>query len=351
MKELLIIIDGMDDEPNPLLGYKTPKDIAYMPGLEHMRNSGISSMISTIPDGFKPSTDTALLNILGCSMLCGNTGRSWFEVIGAGIDVKKDDLCIRCNLVRLNNNILDSHSADSLSEKEVSTLIDILNRYYSDEKIRFYKGKGFRAHLVIKDCKADVEAIPPHELLGKDISSLEIESSDCVLKSFLNKIIHDAPIIIEENGFKNIGIALWSADKMPNIRFNNLNGALISGVNLVKGIGKALNMRIIDVEGATGDSNTNYYGKFQAAINALKSEDFVLIHIEAPDEASHNRNPWKKIEILEKIDKFVLSPLFDLNFNLNIKIQSDHATSSITGQHLDIPVEKVEYNIIKYHES
>lgn len=347
----MIIIDGMDDEPNSSLGGKTPKEVAYMPALKNMKNFGISEMITSVPAGLKPSTDVALLNILGCSIKNCNVGRSWFEAIGAGIDVGDEDLCLRCNIIKMKDNIVLGHSTDILSDDEISKIIEFLNKSYGTDRLKFYPGKGYRTHLIIKNCDCIFKSIPPHELVGESASLLNVDCADKELQTLLNTIIINAPIVLREKGFNNIGIALWSADKKPVFNFKHIDGAVVAGVNLVKGIGRAFGMSSIEVDGATGERNTNLSGKFKAAVNALEAHDFVLLHVEAPDEVSHNKNPHEKIKVLEEIDKYILSPLLDLKKDMEIVVQSDHATSSITGQHLDIPVERITYQIRETYES
>ncbi|MDE7345503.1 MAG: hypothetical protein K2N48_02045 [Muribaculaceae bacterium] len=351
MKKLLIIIDGMDDEPSAVLGGRTPRESAFMPGLDIMRNKGRTRMMTTVPYGNTPSSETAILNILGNDVEPAFSGRSWLEAIGSGVEVSPGDLCLRCNLIRTEDNVIVSHCCENLLDEEAKEIIERLNGFLDSERISFHFGKGYRNMLVIKDCRADVIADPVHELIGCDVSALDMKSKDPDLKDLLNSIMHRSREILYKSGKRVNGIALWAPGRKPSMKFNQLRGAVVAGTNLVKGIGKVCGMRIIDVIGATGDRNTDYSGKCEAALAALEDNDFVLLHIEAADEASHRRDPWLKVEILEEIDRQIISPILKCGRELEIVVQSDHATSSVTGRHLDQPVEVITYVLTIANES
>ena len=343
MKKLLIIIDGMEDEPCASLGGKTPKEVAYMPGLEFMRLKGHIHMMKTIPQGNIPSSDTAILNILGNHVEPGFSGRTWLEAIGSGIDVSPRDLCIRCNLIRTENHVIASHCSETLTEEVAKGIIELLNRCFGSDKVSFHYGLGYRNLLVIKDCIAEVKANPVHEMIGSDVSALAVRSNDTDLQDLLNSIIFRSMDILSEACGEVNGIALWAPGHIPSAEFIQRCGAVVAGTNLVKGIGKACGLKVIDVMGATGDGNTNYSGKLKAVLEAFEDNEFVLLHIEAPDEASHQRKAALKIQVLEKIDRFIIAPLLKYGKDLEIVVQSDHATSSVTGRHLDKSVEVITY--------
>ena len=347
MKKILIIIDGMDDEPSEVLGCKTPGNVAFMPGLDFMRENGCVRMVTTIPHGNRPSSETAILNILGNHVEPGFSGRTWLEAIGSGIEVESTDTCMRCNLIKIENNAIVSHCCDDLSEDEAINIIHLLNRCFGSDTISFHYGGGYRNLLVIKDCKHDVHASPVHELLGFDASALTVTSKDRDLQVTLNHIIFHSRELLSDSYTGANGIALWSPGRKPAMGFRQIQGTVVAGTNLVKGIGKACGMTVSDVVGATGDCHTDYSAKLEAALAALDRDGFVLLHIEAADEASHLRNPDKKVEILEEIDRYVISPLLKCGKDLEITVQADHATSSVTGRHLDRPVEVVTYVLNK----
>lgn len=346
MKKLLVLLDGMDDEPIDSLGGYTPREAASMPGLDFMCRHGNSYLMKTIPPGNSSSTDVAVLNILGYPVSPKFSGRTWLEAIGSGVDIDQEDLCLRCNLIWIENNRIVSHSADNISDDEAKVIIDNLNDIFGSPNIRFHTGKGYRNILTIRDCDSEVMATPVHELLGSDVKALCVESTDIKLQRTLNNIITQSANLLSNMSYKANGIALWAPGRKPARPFCNIEGAVIAGVNLVKGIGKAFGMEIVKVEGVTGDCNTNFSGKLHGAIEALATHDFVILHIEAPDEASHNKNPREKVEVLETIDRQILSPLLEKNLDIEITVQADHATSSLTGKHLNSPVKVVTYRCI-----
>ena len=343
MKKLLIIIDGMDDEPSYELGGRTPVEVAAMPALDYMKDKGSVCKMSTVPYGNAPSSETAILNILGNHVVPGFSGRAWLEAVGAGVDVSPGDLCMRCNLIRIEDGVIASNCSRGLAAEEAKDIIEMLGRNFGSDKVSFHYGCGYRNLLVIKDCEADVMADPVNDLVGCDVSGLAVGSNDPDLMYLLNSIIFRSREILSGCGKEVNAIALWAAGRKPSMSFIRRPGAVIAGTNLVKGIGKVCGMRIIDVAGATGDRNTDYSGKCRAALAALQDNEFVLLHIEAADEASHQRDPKQKVEILEKVDRQIISPILKCGGDLEIVVQSDHATSSVTGRHLDRPVEVTTY--------
>ncbi len=343
MKRILVIIDGMDDESIEALGGRTPRQAAFMPGLDYMCSNGRVKKKVMIPVGNAPATDVAMLNILGQKIPPRFSGRTWLEAMGAGIKTNPTDLCLRCNLIKISDGLVASHSGTNISDEEAKEIIDVLNRNYSTEDLRFYKGNGYRNILVVKNCDVNISAVPVHELVGKDIKSLLLKCNDKKVEQLLNYLIIDSQDLLLKTHHRADGIALWAPGYEPSLHFDVISGAMVAGVNLVKGIGRVMGMEVIDVDGATGASDTNYGGKLMASEKALKTHDYVVLHIEAADEASHEKDFRKKIEILEKIDRLVIGPLLGLPMEVEITVQADHATSSITGKHLDSCVDVVTY--------
>lgn len=345
MKKLLIILDGMDDEANPNLGYKTPSHFARMPALRFMRDNGSVSMQKTIPLGNQPGTDVAVLNILGYNVPENFSSRSWLEALGCGIKVNEGDLCMRCNLITHSNGIITSHCGEGVSSQQCNEIIDILNNRFGSGQLEFHGNGNFRNLLIIHDCNASINARPPHTLTGGKLSELQIESGDKALAKILNHCIIESRNLLKD--YPANGISLWAPGSPINLDQYQERGALISAVNLMKGIGKAIGFYVPEVKGATGDENTDYHAKLQAALSALESYDFVLLHVEAPDEISHKKDFLKKVRILEDIDRELLAPLLKEKIDLEVTLQSDHATSSITGMHLDCPVEVIKFKLDK----
>lgn len=343
MKKLLIIIDGMDDEPIPVLGNLTPSHFAYMPALGHMREKGNVYWQRTVPSGNVPGTEVAVLNILGCDVPAGFSSRSWLEALGSGIEVEESDLCLRCNLISHSDGLLTSHCGGDVTSGQCYEIIDILNDRFGGKELEFIGSGNFRNLLIVHGTNASVRAEAPHTLLGKDISHLIVQSDDSVLGDRLNNCIIESRTILKN--YPANGISLWSPGCPASTVKRRIDGALIAGVNIMKGIGKVLGLSVIEVDGATGDEHTDYNAKLQAAMKALETYDFVVLHIEATDEVSHRRDSMKKVQVLEGIDRELLAPLLKKKINLDVTVQSDHATSSLTGMHLDCPVEVINYSM------
>lgn len=340
MKKLLIIIDGMDDEPIPALGNKTPRLFAYMPALNYMREKGNVSFQSTIPPGNEPATDVAVLNILGYDVPSGFSSRSWLEALGVGIEVEEDALCMRCNLITHSSGIQTSHCGDGVTAEQCSEIIELLNDHFGGARLKFHGNGTFRNILTVQGAKAHVNAVPPHTLMGESVSKLLVSSDDSDLAAILNRCIVESRALL--SSYPANGIALWAPGHSAKFS-HKISGALITGVNVMRGIGKAMGLSVVDVAGATGDEHTDYTAKLRAALEAFNEHDFVLLHIEAPDEVSHKRDSLLKVKALEEIDRKIISPFLQTDINLEMTIQSDHATSSLSGKHLDCPVEVIKY--------
>lgn len=344
IKKILVILDGMDDEPRQDTHGLTPRDLAFMPALERMEKEGKVTLIKTIPHGNEPATDVAILKILGNDVPESFSGRAWLEALGEGIDVNDSDLCIRCNLIRTDNGIIVSHAAEGIEDSSIA--IESFNSRFANGRFKFYKGRGYRNLLIIKNCNSNIRARPVHTLVGSEFESLYVDCDDDDIRNTLNDIISKAPEILAacRCGDAN-GIALWGSGRKPVMFPRKNEGVVVAGVSLVKGIGKWMGMEAPDVKGASGGIDTDLKAKMATAADALRDNRFVLLHIEAPDEASHMRSPEIKKDILETIDRDVLMPLLNLPFDMDVTVMSDHATSSITGAHLDIPVKVVECHI------
>lgn len=340
MKKILLIIDGMEDEPIPALGNHVPREAAHMPALDFMRLRGQVDKVSTIPAGCIPSTDVALLGLLECKFPQSISSRSWLEALGMGIDVGDSDLCLRCNLISHDGGILTSHCGEGVSNDDAREIVDLLNNRLGSERLRFYHGTGYRNLLVVKECHAQVSARAPHELLGRPVGELRVASSDSGLAAVLNRCIDDAMRLL--HGRHSNGVALWSPGRRLSLD-RHIGGAVVAGVDLVKGIGRAVGMDVVNVVGATGNVDTDCAAKCRAALAALADHDMVLIHVEGPDEASHRLDFMEKVAMLERIDRDIITPLLKSGMDIELTVQADHGTSSLTGRHLDCMVERVTY--------
>ncbi|MDE6543583.1 MAG: hypothetical protein K2K76_06420, partial [Muribaculaceae bacterium] len=330
----------MDDEP----GNNSPKNVARMPALNFMRRNGQTESVNTIPEGNSPATDVALMNILGYNPGEAFSGRTWLEALGAGIQPDDDDLCLRCSFITIDSSGRILKSSSEVTSAQSQEIIGLLNQRFASKRLRFYSGTGYRNLLIIKNCRAKLTVPPTHTILGKDVSRLAVTSDDADLQCCLNDIMVQSRQYLNISTHGTNGISLWAPGHKLLIDYK-IEGAVVTGVDLVKGIGKAFGMEVVKVEGATGNIDTDYSAKLQAALKALSFHDFVMLHIEAPDEASHTLNPQLKAEVLETIDRLILQPIIESDIEMEVRVQSDHATSSITGQHLDVPIEVVKYSV------
>lgn len=344
MKYIVLIPDGMADEPLEQLAGKTPLEVAQTPNMDAVVRDGLLAQARTIPQNLSPASDVANLSIMGYDPLKYYTGRAPLEAAHLGIDLAEDEIAFRCNLITVSDDKMADYSAGHISSKEASILIEELNRGFGRDGVRFYPGVSYR-HLLVKkgqDSEDLLHAVctPPHDILGQSIRRHMPKGNgaqvlvDLMEKSRLVLTQHEinkVRVDLKENPGNMIW--LWGQGKKPAMplfkeKFG-LTGAVISAVDLIKGIGKIIGLEVIRVEGATGYYDTNYLGKAQAAIEALKKLDFVFVHVEAPDEAGHNGDLRMKIATIERFDKFVVGTIlshFKDRDDFRMLVMPDHAT-------------------------
>lgn len=328
MKYLIVLTDGAADRPVEALGGKTPLQTANMPNINQLAQHSEVGLVKTIPDGMSPGSDAANLSVMGYDPKVYHTGRSPLEAVSMGIHMSKTDVAFRCNLVTLTKEepyeektIID-HSAGDITSQEAAQLIQAVNEKLSTDNIRFYPGFSYRHAMIVHDGRTDFTLTPPHDILTRKIRDYlppDDEKTGFILdmmkKSY--EILQDHPVnrARREKGLNTAdSIWIWGQGRKPKLSsFSEkygVNGAVISAVDLIKGIGLCAGLDSIDVEGATGTLHTNYEGKCQAAIQAFRQgKDFVYIHLEAPDECSHQGDMEGKIQCLELIDEKVTGPL------------------------------------------
>ena len=325
MKYIVVLGDGMADQPIPELGDKTPLEYAKTPMMDSLAQLGEIGMVHTIPDGMKPGSDTANLSVLGYNPRIYYSGRSPLEALSIGVDMKDTDIALRCNLVTLSEEeenyedrtIID-HSSGEISTADAAVLLDAVREGLENETYKFYVGTSYR-HLLIWDRGEVVELTQPHDVLGQTIGQYLPE--DAVLREMMKKsydILVNHPINVERKK-KGLNPAnscwFWGAGTKPALSSfeekTHLKGAMISAVDLLKGIAVGASMKVIEVEGANGGLNTNYEGKAQAAIDVLTKEgyDFAYIHVEAPDEMGHQGSVERKVKAIEYLDSRVIKPV------------------------------------------
>ncbi|MEW6571023.1 MAG: cofactor-independent phosphoglycerate mutase [Nitrospirota bacterium] len=358
MKYVVIIGDGMADRPLKELGGKTPLQIARKPNMDRIARKGLIGKIRTIPEGFHPGSDIANLNILGYDPSIYYSGRAPFEAASMGVPLKDDDVAYRCNLVTLKYNkdrtkaIMEDYSSGHISTDEARELIKDLNDKLGSERIRFYPGISYRHIMVWESGTTDVECTAPHDITGKEVSDyLPVGEGEEILRSLMLR----SSGILDNNSTNRErvkrgkrpanSIWLWGHGKkidLPSFaKKYSLKGALISAVDLIKGIGVSIGLEILSAPGITGYLDTNYEGKAQAALKALEKVDFVYIHVEAPDEAGHSGNYKDKVRAIEDIDRFVVGTVLKgiKRFSeFRVLLLPDHATPIEVKTHTDEPV-------------
>lgn len=327
MKYIVIVPDGAADYPLDELGGLTPLQVANTPNMDYLTSCGITGSVRNIPQGFPPGSDVANLSILGYDPRVYYTGRAPLEAVSMGLNLSKDDVAYRCNLVTLKildkkRIIMEDYSAGHISSEEAKILIEEVNSKLGNDSLKFYPGVSYRHIMIWKSGSEDVECTPPHDITGKEISIyLPIGKNSQFLKDLIFKsieILKDHPLNrkrIFDNKKPANSIWLWGQGKAPSLpafqEKYGVSGALISAVDLTKGLGILAGFHIINVPGATGWIDTNYAGKAEYALNALERVDFVYIHIEAPDEAGHQGDYKLKIKALEDIDSIVIKRVFE----------------------------------------
>ena len=325
MKYVIVLGDGMADRPLEELQGMTPLEYAKTPTMDELAAIGEIGTVHTIPDGMSPGSDTANLSVLGYAPRKYYSGRSPLEALSIGVDMKDTDIALRCNLVTLSEEeenyedrtIID-HSSGEISTADAAVLLDAVREGLENETYKFYVGTSYR-HLLIWDRGEVVELTQPHDVLGQTIGQYLPE--DAVLREMMKKsydILVNHPINVERKK-KGLNPAnscwFWGAGTKPALSSfeekTQLKGAMISAVDLLKGIAVGASMKVVEVEGANGGLNTNYEGKAQAAIDVLTKEgyDFAYIHVEAPDEMGHQGSVERKVKAIEYLDSRIIKPV------------------------------------------
>lgn len=368
MKYIIILCDGMADEPLDELGGRTPLEAARTMNMDSLAKVSEIGMVRTVPAGMAPGSDTANLSVIGYDPKEYYTGRSPLEALSIGADMAPDDVSFRCNLVTLSEeedryedrHILD-HSSGEISTEEAAELLEALSEGLKREGYTFYVGTSYR-HLLIQKKGKVTELTAPHDILTKQIGGYLPE--DGVLREMMVKsydILKDHPVNKRRRteGKNPANSAwFWGAGTRPALRSfeekNGVKGAMISAVDLLKGIAVGAGMDNIVVEGANGGLDTNYAGKAQAAVKALTEDgyDFVYVHIEAPDEMGHQGSFQDKITAIERIDEQIIGPvrtaLEDAGTDFRMLILPDHPTPVRVRTHTSDPIPYLLYDSKEY---
>lgn len=373
MKYLIILGDGMSDEPLEDYGNKTPLQMANKPNIDWLAKNGQSGLLATVPASMHPGSEVANMAVLGYDVESVFEGRGVLEAASMGVEIEAGDMGLRCNLITIEDERIKNHSGGHITTEEAAELINFLNEKLSTENIKFYPGVSYRHILVVKDGNKELDCTPPHDVvdtLFKDVlvkaKTPEAEKTavllnDLILKS--QEILENHPINIKRiaEGKKPANsIWPWSPGYKPSMptledMFGVKKSAVISAVDLIHGIGVYAGMEVIHVEGATGLYDTNYEGKAKAAIDALKTNDFVYLHIEASDEAGHEGDVDLKVKTIENLDqrvvKYILEEVKKSDEPVSIAILPDHPTPCAIRTHTYDPVPVTIYSPDKEPDS
>ena len=361
MKYIIILGDGMADWPVKEFGGKTILQHARKPYMDMLARKGRTGMLKTVPDGFHPGSEVANMTVMGYDVTKSFEGRGVLEAANIGVDIKPGQMGMRCNIICIENGLIKNHSAGHISTPEADEIIKTLEKELGNDKVHFYTGIQYRHLLVIDGGRKELICTPPHDVPGQPFKDLMIKAAtpdaeptaqllnDLILRS--QEILAKHPVNLKriaEGKDPANSIWPWSpgyrpamqpiSELYPNVR----RSSVISAVDLIKGIGHYAGMKVIDVEGATGLFDTNYEGKAQAAIDALKTDDFVYVHVEAPDEAGHEGNFTLKNRTVEDLDSRLIGPIYEevskWDEPVAIAVLPDHPTPCAHRTHTSDPI-------------
>lgn len=367
MKYIILIGDGMGDLPLPELDNRTPLAAAATPAMDFLSRNGELYLVKTIPDGFAAGSDIANLSLLGYRPEEFYTGRAPLEAAGMGIALQPDEIAWRCNLVNLDGlsgdkTLMNDFSAGNISTAEAHQLIDAINRAAADSSLRFHPGLSYRHLLITGNGFSGLATVPPHDYTGgRDVTKFW---KQYFAVPRLRELLERVMIVLAEHEVNKQRIAagrkpanaiwLWGEGRVPAMPTINelygISGALISAVDLLKGIAVYGGLEVIEVPGATGDLNTNFAGKARAAVRAAREKDLVFVHVEAPDEAGHQGSVAEKIRAIESFDARVVRPVLDELLasayadQLRIVVGMDHYTPVSTMSHAEFPAPVAIYD-------
>ena len=366
MKHIIILGDGMADWPVESLNNKTLLQYADTPYMDELARMGRNGRLLTVAPGFHPGSEVANLSVLGYDLSTVYEGRGVLEAASIGIDLEPDDMAMRCNLICIEGDHIKNHSAGHLTTEEADVMIKFLQEKLGNERVHFYTGIQYRHLLVIKGGNKHLDCTPPHDVPLKPWRPLLIKAevqeaqptadliNDLIIRS--QELLSNHPINLKrkaEGKDPANSIWPWSPGYRPKMKtFSELfpevkAGDVISAVDLIKGIGRYAGFHNIEVEGATGLYDTNYEGKAQAAIEALRKDDFVYLHLEASDEAGHEGDIPLKIKTIEYLDSRIVGPIYNevktWNEPVSIAVLPDHPTPCELRTHVAEPVPFVIY--------
>ncbi len=351
MKYLILIADGMAGEPLAELGGRTTMETARKPAIDNILRSAKVGRVQNVPAGMSPGSDVATLSIFGYDPAKNISGRGPLEAAARGIDLR-EGICFRCNIVHIEQDVMVDFTAGHIATAKAAEIIKFLNEQTATPMApKFYTGVSYR-HLVVfnNDFFGQLRSVPPHDITGKHVVGYLPSGKNAAL---LNIIMYQLSQKIKKE-FNDERLALWfwgggGAPRLEPVSIQyGISGAIITAVDLLKGIGYYAGFEAINVPGATGFIDTNYEGKVQAALTALQQKDMVIVHIEAPDECGHMGNAQLKIKAIEDFDQKVVAPIFEAMRQqkepFRILILPDHPTPIVRKTHSGDPVPFLYYD-------
>lgn len=351
-KYAIIVPDGAADEPLEQFGNQTVLEAAQTPHMDAISRQGRLGLVRTIPVKMEAGSDVAQMSLLGYDPLRYYSGRAPIEAVARNIQLSPADWVFRCNLVTIADGKMADHSAGHISNEEAETLIKELQEKLGSKQVRFHAGISYRHLVVFKELDFEVQTYPPHDFIGKPIEKIlpRGKGADMLVNLMARSqqlfADHDINRVRKDLGENQVSsIWLWGQGKTARLesfqkRFG-ISGAAITAVDLVRGLSKLIGFDVLEVPGATGFVDTNYRGKAAAAIKAFDKYDLVFIHVEAPDEASHEGNAELKKRTIEQVDKYIVGPVLEAlkkHENWRILVMPDHPTPVRSGSHSAEPV-------------
>ncbi len=355
MKYIIFLGDGMADYPVPELGHKTPLQVAQKPTMDGIARLGRCGTFVTVEDDMPPGSEVANLTVLGYDPKQCHQGRGVLEAASMGVEIRPNDVAMRCNLICLQDGRIKNHSAGHISTPEGAELIRTIDRHLGNENVHFFPGISYRHLLVLSSGSAELELAPPHDHVGEPAAALLPKARTAAAEptaELLTRLIHKSWEILPGHAVNQQRVAKgkdpansiwpWSAGHRPKMatyqEMFGLTGAVISAVDLIHGVGRYAGLDSIPVEGATGLIDTNFEGKADACLAALADHDFVYVHVEAPDEAGHSKNVKEKIQAIEFLDRRLISRVMrgleEKGIEATVAVLPDHPTPVSTGTHV-----------------
>ena len=356
----------MADERIAALDNKTPLEAANKPYIDLLAKKGRCGLLHTVPNGFKPGSEIANMCVLGYDVRTEFEGRGSLEAASIGVSIMPGEMAMRCNLICVKDGKIKNHSAGHISNEEAKELVEYLEKELGNEIFCFHNGISYRHLLIMKDGDKRITCTPPHDVPGAKVEDVLVKAdvaeaentanllNELILKS--QKLLENHPVNLKRKAAGKDpanSIWVWSPGYKPSMKtlkekYGIGSGSVISAVDLIKGIGVYAGLSNIDVEGATGLYNTNYEGKAEAAINALKENDFVFLHVEASDEAGHEGDFELKVKTIEYLDSRIVKPIYEAvstwDEPVSIAVLPDHPTPCAIKTHSADAVPFIIYN-------